>query len=53
MDSAIPFALGIGRAMAKHVRKRCGEEGAEAALERRQPAGHRKARILDGGRRRS
>ena len=46
-DSAIASVLGIGRATAERVRKRCVEEGIEAALERRKQA-NRKPRKLDG-----
>ncbi len=46
-DSEIASVLGIGRATSERVRKRCVEEGIEAALERRQQV-NRKARKLDG-----
>lgn len=46
-DSEIASVLGIGRATAERVRKRCVEEGIEAALERRQQV-NRKPRKLDG-----
>ena len=46
-DSVIASVLGIGRATAERVRKRCVEEGLEAALERRKQA-NRKPRKLDG-----
>ena len=46
-DSAIASVLGIGRATAERVRKRCVEEGIAAALERRKQA-NRKPRKLDG-----
>ncbi len=46
-DSEISSVLGIGRATTERVRKRCVEEGIEAALERRQQV-NRKPRKLDG-----
>ncbi len=46
-DSEISSVLGIGRATVERVRKRCADEGIEAALERRQQV-NRKPRKLDG-----
>ena len=46
-DSEIASVLWIGRATAERVRKRCVEEGIEAALERRRQV-NRKPRKLDG-----
>ena len=46
-DSAIASVLGFGRATAERVRKRCVEEGIEAAPERREQA-NREPRKLDG-----
>ena len=48
-DSVIASVLGIGRATAERVRKRCVEEGLEAALERRKQANRKPRKALRGG----
>ena len=47
LDAAIAEALHVGVSTVQRVRKRCCEEGLEAALNRRQHANHRAPR-LDG-----
>ena len=46
-DGAIAEALGIGVATVARVRRRCVEEGLEAALNRKEQL-NRRAKVLDG-----
>ena len=46
-DAEIADALGVGSATVARVRRRCVEEGVEAALERK-PQRNRRAKVLDG-----
>ena len=48
-DSATASVLGIGRATAERVRKRCVEEGIEAVLERRQQVNRKPRKLGRGG----
>ena len=46
-DAEIADALGVGSATVARVRRRCVEEGVEAALDRR-PQANRRPKVLDG-----
>lgn len=46
-DAEIAGALGVGSATVARVRRRCVEEGVEAALERK-PQQNRRPKVLDG-----
>ena len=47
MDAGIADVVGVGTSTVERIRRRCVEEGLEAALERKEQL-NRKKRVLDG-----